>query len=42
LKLKNEGNGRELFSRANDIAILETPLRILVAAGDELYLASEE
>lgn len=34
--------GQELFSHANDIAILDTPLRIFVAAGDELYLASEE
>ncbi len=34
--------GLELFSRANDIAILETPLRIFVAASDELYIASEE
>jgi hypothetical protein len=33
--------GQELFSRANDIALLDTPLRIFVAAGDELYMVSE-
>jgi hypothetical protein len=34
-------SGLELFSRAADIAILETPLRIFVAAGNKLYLAAE-
>ena len=34
--------GRELFSRATDIATLDTPLRIFVAAGNKLYLATQE
>lgn len=37
-----DDDGMELFSRAADIAILDTPLRIFVAAGNELYLASQE
>jgi hypothetical protein len=34
--------GRELFSRATDIATLDTPLRIFVAAGNKLYLATQD
>ncbi|MFN2222359.1 MAG: hypothetical protein ACK2UH_07400, partial [Candidatus Promineifilaceae bacterium] len=34
--------GQELFGRANDFAIIENPLRVLVAAGNELYLAAKE
>jgi hypothetical protein len=34
--------GAELFARASDFAIMETPLRVLVAAGNELYLATRE
>lgn len=34
--------GLELFSRASDVAILDTPLRIFVAAGNKLYLATQE
>ena len=34
--------GLELFSNASDFAILETPLRVFVAAGNKLYLATQE
>lgn len=35
-------SGQELFGRANDFAIIENPLRVVVAAGNELYLAAKE
>jgi hypothetical protein len=34
--------GNELFARANDIAVLDTPLRVFVAAGNQLYVVSQE
>jgi hypothetical protein len=35
-------DGLELFARATDFAVVETPLRIFVVAGNTLYLASQE
>jgi len=35
-------DGRELFTRATDFDVVETPLRIFVAAGNALYLATQE
>jgi hypothetical protein len=34
--------GAELFSKASDVAILDTPLRVFVVAGNQLYLAVQE
>lgn len=33
--------GNELFGRASDFAVFENPLRIIVAADNELYIASQ-
>jgi hypothetical protein len=37
----NDELGQELFGRISDFAIIENPLRILVVAGDDLYLTSK-
>jgi len=37
-----DANGQELFARAADFAVAETPLRIFVAAGDTLYLVTQQ
>lgn len=34
--------GNELFGRASDFAVIENPLRIIVAAENELYVAAQE
>ncbi len=37
----SDANGEELFGRASDFVITENPLRIIVTAGNELYVASQ-
>ena len=35
-------SGGELFSKASDFAVLDTPLRVFVAAGNTIYVATQE
>ncbi len=38
----SDANGDELFGRTTDFVISENPLRIIVTAGNELYLANQK
>ncbi len=34
--------GEDVLSRASDFAVTESPLRILIAAGDRIYVAGQD
>ena len=38
----NDENGQSLFTHISDFAIAETPLRIFVTAGNQIYVATQE